>query len=190
MTDFQRSSGALIVVDLQNDFCPGGALAVEKGDNIIPTINRLLVSDEWLRIATRDWHPQNHISFEKQGGIWPEHCVQESYGAQFHSLLDSHFFDKIISKGTDESSEAYSGFQGTELATVLKENGIKKVYLCGLATDYCVLATALDAREEGLKVMLISDCVKSADIHEGDGHKAIQEMIKSGCDILDSTVLK
>tara|TARA_B110000014_G_C20092026_1_gene571852 strand:+ start:686 stop:1258 length:573 start_codon:yes stop_codon:yes gene_type:complete len=190
MVEFQKYLEALIVVDIQNDFCPGGALAVEKGDEIIPVINRLLAIDKWFRIATRDWHPENHISFEKNGGFWPEHCVQESSGAQFHSLLDSHLIDKVISKGTEEASEAYSGFEGTELSAVLKTHGISKVFVCGLATDYCVRATAIDARKEGFEVMLLGDCVQSVDIQEGDGKKALQEMTKFGCGILTSNKLK
>ncbi len=116
--------------------------------------------------------------------------MQESNGAQFHSLLHSHLFEKVISKGTEEASEAYSGFEGTELCAFLKTYGINKIFVCGLATDYCVRATAIDARKEGFEVMLLGDCVQSVDIQKGDGEKALQEMIKFGCDILTSNELK
>tara|TARA_A100001037_G_scaffold306806_1_gene355830 strand:- start:3720 stop:4292 length:573 start_codon:yes stop_codon:yes gene_type:complete len=181
---------ALIVVDVQNDFCPGGALAVDKGDKIIPRINKLLAIDDWLRVGTRDWHPKNHISFEKQGGMWPEHCVEESKGAQFHNFLYDHLFDKVVSKGRDESLEAYSGFQGTELTKILKEHRVNKVFICGLATDYCVRATAIDARKEGFEVVLISDCVESVNIQKSDGERALKEMAEFGCVILHSTNLE
>ena len=186
MNKFPQFLKSLIVVDVQNDFCPGGALAVDRGDEIISEINKLLSIDTWLRVGTRDWHPTNHISFEKQGGIWPEHCVQGSYGAQFHNFLHTHLLDKVVSKGADESLEAYSGFQGTELSEILKEHGVKKVFICGLATDYCVRATAIDARKEGFEVILISDCVESVNIEESDGEKALKEMVEFGCVILES----
>ena len=190
MIDFEKYLEALIVVDVQNDFCPGGALAVENGDKVISGINKLLSIDKWLRVGTRDWHPDNHISFQKHGGIWPEHCVRESVGSEFHRLLHSHFFQKVVSKGTKETLEAYSGFEGTELSEILREYGVKKIFICGLATDYCVRATALDARKEGFEVVLISDCVESVNIKAGDGEKAIQEMTEFGCAMLKSTDFK
>ncbi|MEK7280616.1 MAG: isochorismatase family protein, partial [Nitrospirota bacterium] len=142
------SDAALIIVDVQNDFCPGGALPVIDGDKVVPVLNGYIkrFREEGAPvIATRDWHPNNHNSFKESGGIWPPHCVQGTLGAQFHPGLDLSGDVRIISKGASPKDEAYSGFQGTYLATELKKKGIQTLYIGGLATDYCVKHTVLDA---------------------------------------------
>ncbi|MEM3151578.1 MAG: isochorismatase family protein, partial [Candidatus Bathyarchaeia archaeon] len=139
---------ALIIVDVQNDFLPGGALPVPNGDKVIPILNKYIELFNKVGaaiFATRDWHPPNHISFKTQGGIWPPHCIQNSKGAEFASNLKLPKNVNIISKAVNPNMEAYSGFEGTDLALKLKELGVKKVFIGGLATDYCVKNTVLDA---------------------------------------------
>jgi len=167
---------ALIVVDVQRDFCPGGALAVPRGDEVVPVINRLLVVTDWLTVATRDWHPADHCSFKAQGGIWPPHCVAGTDGAAFHSALDQARVHHVVSKAVTRDAEAYSGFQGTDLAALLAWRGIRRAFVCGLATDYCVKATALDARRAGLDVVAIEDAIRGVEVKPGDCVKAIDEM--------------
>jgi nicotinamidase/pyrazinamidase len=167
---------ALIVVDVQRDFCPGGALAVPRGGEVVPVINRLLVLTDWLTVATRDWHPADHCSFRAQGGIWPPHCVAGTDGAAFHPALDQARVQHVVSKAVTRDAEAYSGFQGTDLAALLAWRGIRRAFVCGLATDYCVKATALDARRAGLDVVAIEDAIRGVEVKPGDCVKAIDEM--------------
>jgi len=167
---------ALIVVDVQRDFCPGGALAVPHGDDVVPAINRLLGLTDWLTVATRDWHPADHCSFKAQGGIWPPHCVAGTDGAAFHPALDQARIGTVVSKAVTRDAEAYSGFHGTDLATRLAARGIRRVFVCGLATDYCVKATALDARSAGLDVVVIEDAIRGVEVTPGDCVKAVDEM--------------
>ena len=167
---------ALIVVDVQRDFCPGGALAVPHGDDVVPVINRLLGLTDWLTVATRDWHPADHCSFTAQGGIWPPHCVAGTEGAAFHPALDQPRIRTVVSKAVTRDAEAYSGFQGTDLAALLAARGVRRVFVCGLATDYCVKATALDARRASLDVVVIEDAVRGVEVKPGDCVKAIDEM--------------
>lgn len=153
-----RDDDALLLVDVQNDFLPGGALAVPEGDAVVPVLNRWIEVAERAGvpvIATRDWHPPDHVSFEAQGGPWPPHCVAGTEGAAFHP--DLHLPDDavVVSKATEPGAEAYSGFDGTDLAEMLRELGVRRVRVGGLATDYCVRATALDAAEAGFEVALI-----------------------------------
>jgi nicotinamidase/pyrazinamidase len=144
---------ALVIVDFQNDFTPGGALAVPDGDAVAGHLNELAASGRFdLVVATRDWHPPEHSSFAAQGGPWPAHCVADSEGAQLHPALDAARVDVIVDKGTDPATEGYSGFDGTDLAGLLRSRGIDRVTVAGLATDYCVRATALDALREGFAV--------------------------------------
>ncbi len=174
---------ALIVVDMQRDFMPGGALPVPEGDKIIPKVNeyiRKFKEKGALIVATRDWHPPNHISFKEQGGPWPRHCVQGTEGAEFVVELPEDAV--IISKATEPDKEAYSGFEGTNLAEILREKGVKRVYVCGVATEYCVKATALDAVKHGFEVYLLSDAVK--EINPEDERKALEELEKAGVRIL------
>lgn len=167
---------ALIVVDVQRDFCPGGALAVPHGDDVVPVINRLLGLTDWLTVATRDWHPADHCSFKAQGGIWPPHCVAGTAGAEFHPALDQTRIQAVVSKAVTRDAEAYSGFHGTDLAAQLSARGVHRVFVCGLATDYCVKATALDARSAGLGVVVIEDAIRGVEVKPGDCVKAVDEM--------------
>lgn len=179
----------LLVVDVQSDFCPGGALAVPQGDEVVPVINRLVVLTDWLTVATRDWHPADHCSFEGQGGTWPRHCVAGTEGAAFHPALDTAGIRHIVSKATTRDAEAYSGFQGTDLAAVLASRNIRRVFVCGLATDYCVKATALDARRAGLETFVIEDAIRGVEIRPGDCAKATEEMKASGIVLAASSEL-
>ncbi len=172
---------SLIVVDFQVDFCPGGALSVPEGDEIVPLVNRLLAVPGWFKVATRDWHPADHISFAEQGGTWPIHCVADSPGAAFHPDLDRGRFDLTVSKAAKKDAEAYSGFDGTPLSAELKKKTVRRIFVCGLATDYCVRATALDGRKEGFEVVILEDAVRAVDVNRGDGERAIQEMRDAGC---------
>ncbi len=171
----------LIVVDLQVDFCPGGALAVSEGDEIVPPVNRLLDIPGWMKVATRDWHPPDHVSFQAQGGIWPVHCVADTPGAAFHPRLNAGVVEMVVSKATTPAAEAYSGFDGTTLADDLRAAGIGRLFVCGLATDYCVKATALDARRERFEVVVVEDAVRAVNVAPEDGEKAVKEMKAAGC---------
>ena len=170
---------ALVVVDLQRDFLPGGALAVPRGDEVVPVMNKYirLFQEKGLPIiATRDWHPPDHCSFKDQGGPWPPHCVRGTPGAQFAPGLELPQDVIIISKATSRDQEAYSGFQGTDLDERLRELGVKRLFIGGLATDYCVLATVKDALKLGYGVCLLLDAVRAVDVTPGDGKRAIEEM--------------
>lgn len=174
---------ALIVVDFQNDFCPGGALPVPEGDSVVSLLNRYI--DVFSRsgapiYATRDWHPEGHISFKERGGPWPSHCVQGTKGAAFHPRLTLPKNVTIISKGTDPNREAYSGFQGTDLIERLRQQKVGRVFVGGLATDYCVKNTVLDALKEGIETVLLEDASRGVNIHPEDSMKAVEEMKKAG----------
>lgn len=171
---------ALIVVDVQRDFCPGGALPVPEGDRVVPVINQILALCRWFSLATRDWHPPDHCSFNSQGGIWPVHCVAGTPGAEFHPALDAMKIQHIVSKATTKTTEAYSGFQGTELASLLRGRRTRRVFVTGLATDYCVKATALDARRGGLDVVVVEDAIRGVEVKPGDRAKAMEEMSAAG----------
>lgn len=177
------ADAALILVDVQNDFCPGGTLPVTEGDKVVPILNVYIKRFREVGApiyATRDWHPKDHISFKENGGVWPPHCVQETRGAGFHPGLELPGDVKIISKGTSPKDEAYSGFQGTELTAELKKNGIRALYIGGLATDYCVKHTVLDARKEGFSTFFLEDGSKGVDVNPGDSKKAIDDMLSAG----------
>ncbi len=174
---------ALIVVDLQNDFLPGGALAVPEGDEIVSLINRCIerfVSRGLPVVATRDWHPADHCSFAEQGGTWPAHCVAGTVGAAFAPGLNLPDDVIVISKATRADQEAYSGFSGTGLAASLRERGVRRVFVGGLATDYCVLNTVLDALTAGFETVLLDDAIRAVDVEPGDGRCAIDEMTRHG----------
>lgn len=174
---------ALIVVDMQRDFMPGGALPVPEGDRIIPRCNEYIkafMERGALIVATRDWHPENHISFKERGGPWPKHCVRGTEGAEFVVELPADAV--IVSKATEPDKEAYSGFEGTGLAEILKKRGVKRVYICGVATEYCVRATALDAVKLGFKVYLLRDAVKG--IRPEDEERALRELEEAGVRVL------
>ena len=178
-----KDKDALIIVDVQRDFCSGGALPVPGGEKIIPTLNKYIEKFSKagaLIVATRDWHPPNHMSFKDYGGIWPTHCVQGTLGAEFHPDLRLPREFKIVSKATSADKEAYSGFDGTNLERELKDAGIKRVFVGGLATDYCVKSTVLDALRLGFETILLIDAIKGVDVNPGDSERAIEEMIKRG----------
>ncbi len=174
---------ALIVVDVQNDFCPGGALPVKEGDQVVPVFNCYIELFEKAKApiyAARDWHPKNHCSFKAQGGPWPPHCVQESEGARFHSDLKLPYNTTIISKAWHPKDESYSEFEDTNLELYLKRQGIRRVLIGGLATDYCVRATTLDACRLGFETYLLTDAIRGIDVKAGDSEKAIEAMKKAG----------
>jgi nicotinamidase/pyrazinamidase len=179
---------ALLLVDVQNDFCDGGALAVPGGSEVVPVLNRWIVQAERKKVpifAARDWHPADHISFRGHGGVWPPHCVQETAGAAFHAGLVFELTPDIINKGTDSAGEAYSAFQGTDLATRLRRANVTRIFVGGLATDYCVKATVLDALEEGFRVHVLRSAVRAVDRDPGDGERALEEMEEAGAVIED-----
>lgn len=174
---------ALIVVDVQNDFCPGGALAVPQGDDVVAALNRAIqIFEEQKRpvFFSRDWHPANHISFQEQGGPWPPHCVQNSPGAAFHPELEIPNDAAILSKGTDPAKDSYSAFGGTELNDLLKRRKIRTLYVGGLATDYCVKETVLDGLKLGYKVYLLEGAHRGVEVKPGDCAAAVAAMKKAG----------
>lgn len=173
----------LIIVDVQKDFLPNGALPVPGGDRIINPLNRyikLFVERALPIFATRDWHPKDHISFKESGGSWPPHCIQNTEGAEFPRELNLPENTIVISKATESDRDAYSGFQETVLDLELRRYGVKRVFIGGLATDYCVKATVLDALTLGYETILLLDGVKGVDINPGDSVKAVDEMISRG----------
>jgi nicotinamidase/pyrazinamidase len=185
----QDQKKALIVVDVQNDFCPGGSLAVANGDDVVTPLNQLI--EEFLNrgepvFETRDWHPANAKHFIPFGGVWPIHCVQQTRGAEFHPDLSRDPRITVISKGIDESADGYSGFDGTNLAQLLREEGVEEVWVGGLATDYCVKHTVLDALREGFKVKALADAMRSVNVNPQDGARAIEEMRSAGAEMVGS----
>lgn len=198
---------ALIIVDVQNDFIPGGALAVNEGDQIVPLINKIQAKFDFI-VATQDWHPADHGSFAanhegKEIGefidlngvnqiLWPVHCVQGTTGAEFHADLDNSSWKAIFQKGTNPLVDSYSGFydnnkQGdTGLSAYLKNAGVSELFICGLATDYCVKFTVLDGLSEGFEVNLITDATRAVNINEGDFDAAVEEMKTAGAKIVQA----
>jgi len=174
---------ALIVIDVQRDFCPGGALAVEKGDSVVPPLNRTITAFRRSRLPvvfTRDWHPRNHCSFKEEGGVWPRHCVARTPGAKFHPDLRVPWGSIIVSKATKPTVEAYSGFQGTGLEKRLKLLRVNEIFLGGIATDYCVKQTALDGIGAGFRVEVMTDCVKGVNLRRGDSFNALRLLSSRG----------
>jgi nicotinamidase/pyrazinamidase len=177
-------SRALVIVDFQNDFCPGGALAVPGGDAIAGRLNELAGSGEFdLVVATRDWHPRDHGSFAEQGGPWPAHCVAGTPGAELHRALDPTPIEVIIDKGQDPATEGYSGFEGTDLAAVLRGREVDHVTVVGLATDYCVRNTALDALREGFSVTVDSTATRGVDVEPEDSARALDAVRAAGASV-------
>lgn len=174
---------ALVIVDVQNDFLPGGSLAVPAGDAILPALNAAIAvftKQALPVIATRDWHPVDHCSFKSQGGKWPSHCVAGSKGAEFGAGLRIPNTTIVVSKATESGADAYSAFGGTPLATRLDSMEVKRLFVGGLATEYCVLETVCDALKLGLGVVLLLDAIRSIDLHAGDGKAAIEKMAALG----------
>ena len=173
----------LLAVDVQKDFCPGGALAVRGADAVVPRLNR------WMRdataagakvVASRDWHPDGHVSFAERGGDWPRHCVRGTGGAEYHDDLELPNEAVVVSKGTEADRDAYSAFDGTGLAERLREWGVERVFVGGLALDYCVKATVLDGLAAGFDVHLIRDATRPVEVSPGDGDRAIDELVRAG----------
>lgn len=173
----------LLVTDIQNDFLPGGSLAVAGGDDVVPVLNRYIgefVTHGLPVYATRDWHPEGHCSFHAQGGPWPAHCVAGTRGAEFAATLALPPDTTVISKATLRGQEAYSSFQGTDLDSRLRAAGIRRLFIGGLATDYCVLNTVRDARHLGYEVFVLADAIRAVDVQPGDGQRAEAEMTSLG----------
>ncbi len=182
-----RPFDSLIIVDMQNDFMPGGALPVPKGDEIVNVINEyisIFSKSNAFIVATRDWHPPNHVSFNTVGGPWPPHCIQGTWGAEFHPSLALPANALIVSKATRPDKEAYSGFEDTDLNMALRRRGVKRLFICGVATDYCVKATALDGIRLGFQVFLLIDAVKGVNIPPGSEERAVDEMLDEGAVIV------
>jgi nicotinamidase/pyrazinamidase len=178
-------SDALLIIDFQNDFTPGGALAVEGGDEIAEPIQRLAPRFDTV-VATRDWHPPDHASFETEGGPWPIHCVRGTPGAELHPAMTGIEVDKVVDVGRERDDEGYSGFENSDLAEFLHERDVDRVAVCGLATDYCVRASTIDACREGFDVTLVEDAVRAVEVEPGDGERAIEDMEEAGARLATS----
>jgi nicotinamidase/pyrazinamidase len=172
---------ALLVIDFQNDFTPGGALAVPEGDEIASRVEALIGSGRFaVVVATRDWHPADHDSFAEQGGPWPPHCVVGTPGAELHAALARERVDAVVDKGQRRGDEGYSGFEETELEELLRSRGVDRVTIVGLATDYCVRHTALDALRAGFAVEVDAAGVRGIDASPGDADRALREIEAAG----------
>lgn len=188
---------ALLIVDVQNDFCPGGTLPVADGDAVAPLLSA--AADRFTRaglpvLVTRDWHPAETVHFVNGGGVWPPHCVQGTAGAAFHPDLHLPAAARVLSKGMDPREDAYSGFaaradSGQQLIDVLKDLGVRRIFLGGLATDYCVRASALDALAGGFQVTLLTDAMRGVDLQPGDSSRALAELRAAGAEEQASTAL-
>lgn len=174
---------ALIVVDVQNDFCAGGALAIDGGDEVVDPVNRLAAQHD-LVVATRDWHPSDHGSFVAGGGPWPPHCIQDTEGAQLHSDVDADALSHVIDKGEDPVLDGYSAFEATGLEQLLRERGVDRVHVAGLALDYCVKNTALDARRHGFDVVVHRDATRAVNVEPGDDERAVAELRGAGVEVV------
>jgi nicotinamidase/pyrazinamidase len=185
---------ALIVVDVQNDFCPAGTLAVTEGDQVIPVLNRLIAEFDRAGlpvIATRDWHPRRTTHFNTHGGQWPPHCIQGTTGAEFHRDLALGQSAVVVSKGAEENADSYSGFdavdaRGFRLADMLRAQGVKRLLIGGLATDYCVKQTALDGLQQGFEVVVLEDAVRGVNLQPDDARQALEEMERAGAKVRNS----
>jgi|SRR6266850_822400 len=183
-----QKKSALIVVDVQNDFCPGGALGVRGGDQIVPVLNRYIEKFSQARlpiIATRDWHPEKTSHFKSGGGPWPAHCIRQTQGAEFHADLKLGEEAIVLSKGTAPDEDGYSAFQarnvsGTTLAELLRRSGVETIYIGGLATDYCVKYTVLDGLQHGFRAVVLGDAIRGVDLDPNDSRRALNEMSAAG----------
>ncbi|MBD3299146.1 MAG: isochorismatase family protein [candidate division Zixibacteria bacterium] len=190
ITDINPKNEALIVIDVQKDFCKGGALEVPEGDDVVEPLNQLLDMPWATIVGTRDWHPPGHSSFKEKGGPWPPHCIQNTEGAEFHPDLNTDAFQKVISKGVDLDDGGYSAVKNTDLVDHLKEHGIKRVFVAGLAANICVRYTVLDLLEEHCDVVLVTDATRGVDIEDGDTNKALQEMDDKGATLVSSVEVR
>ena len=191
----ERTRHALLVVDVQNDFCAGGALEVPRGDAVVTPINRMLAAFGGAGtpiFASRDWHPDGSSHFIESGGVWPVHCIAETDGAAFHPDLALPDGTAVVSKGTAPDADGYSAFDGTvdetgdSLGDALASRGVVHLIVCGLATDYCVRASVLDACRQGLRVWVVSDAIAAVNLNNGDGPQAIEEMRAAGAAFIDT----
>lgn len=175
---------ALLIVDVQNDFCPGGSLAVATGDKVVPVINRMLGRFDVI-VASKDWHPAGSVHFKQ----WPPHCVKDSPGAEFHPQLLRGKIQQVFLKGTQDKDDGYSAFEASnlDLKTYLKQADITELYVVGLATDYCVKASALDAAKNGFRTFVVTDAVAAVNVKPDDGSNALNDMKLSGITLLDSS---
>jgi nicotinamidase/pyrazinamidase len=178
-------SRALLIIDFQNDFTSGGALEVPGGDEIAEPVKRLAGEFEHV-LATRDWHPPDHASFETEGGPWPVHCVQGTHGAELHPAMQDIELDAIVDVGVEPEDEGYSGFEKSKLANLLRERGVQEVAVVGLATDYCVRASAIDACREGFDTTVVTDAIRAVEVHPGDGERALEDMREAGARLATS----
>jgi nicotinamidase/pyrazinamidase len=189
-----QKKSALIVVDVQNDFCPGGALGVRGGDQIVPVLNRYIEKFSRARlpiIATRDWHPEKTSHFKSGGGPWPAHCIRQTQGAEFHADLKLGEEAVVVSKGTAPDEDGYSAFQardisGTTLAELLRRSGVETIFIGGLATDYCVKYTVLDGLQHGFRAVVLGDAIRGVDLDPNDSRRALNEMSAAGAVMLVS----
>jgi nicotinamidase/pyrazinamidase len=180
----EESMKGLLIVDVQNDFCPGGALAVSEGDRVVPVINQLM--DRFtVVVASKDWHPQTSVHFKH----WPPHCVQNSRGAEFHPQLQGKKIQQVFLKGTRDKDDGYSAFEATnlDLNEYLNSKGVTELYVTGLATDYCVKASAIEAAKKGFRTFVVTDAVSAVNVKPGDGQEALQLMEAAGVTLVDSS---
>lgn len=182
----EKTGDCLLIVDLQNDFCPGGALAVKEGDQIVEPVNQMMKHFS-LIATTQDWHPPNHCSFKDFGGPWPAHCIQNTWGAKLHSKLDQRCIEIKILKAQNPAKEAYSGFDGSHLNEELKKRGVHRVFIAGLTTDYCVRTTALDALHYQFETVVLTDLTRAVNVHPGDGERALRDIEQAGAVLATSS---
>lgn len=183
------TSDALLIIDVQNDFLPGGTLAVTAGDQVIAPLNRCIAAftaRDLPIFASRDWHPPDHCSFQAQGGPWPNHCIAGTHGAEFAAMLDISAQVTVISKATASARDAYSAFDGTDLDRQLRRRGVARLFVGGLATDYCVVSSVMDALRLDYRVMLIKDAIRAVNVKPEDGANAMQRMRDAGVAIVAS----
>lgn len=178
---------ALLIVDVQNDFCPGGALAAPNGNEVVPVINKIM-SKFPIVVASKDWHPKKSSHFNN----WPEHCIQDTKGAEFHPDLYEEGIQKIFLKGTSGEDDGYSAFEATnvDLKEFLQEHKVDELFIAGLTTEYCIKDTALNAVKEDFKTHVIEDAIRPVNVNEGDGEKALKEMQEAGIKLVQSRELK
>jgi nicotinamidase/pyrazinamidase len=176
---------ALLIIDFQNDFTSGGALEVPGGDDIAEPVKRLADRVDFV-VATRDWHPPDHASFETEGGPWPVHCVRGTPGADFHPAMERVEIDAVVDVGREREDEGYSGFEKSELEDILREREVEKVYVCGLATDYCVRASAIDAADLGFETVVVEDAIRAVNVNPDDGAHAIEDIRQAGAELTSS----
>jgi nicotinamidase/pyrazinamidase len=186
-----REGDALIVVDVQRDFLPGGSLAIPAGDEVVAPLSAYIAAFDARNLPiflTRDWHPENHCSFRNAGGRWPSHCVRGTPGADWPAELKFPVHTRIVSKGSDAVTEAYSGFSGTSLLTILRELGVRRLFVGGLATDYCVHDTVMDACLHGFEVVVLADAIRGVNAEPGDETRSIREMLARGATLFQPSV--